>query len=53
MAREGEVSRVPVGQFEYYQWRLTPLGLELLQSKKPSRRKGKSSEQAASTHSDT
>lgn len=39
MAREGEVMKLPIGQFEYQQWRLTPLGRELLNAKPTRRRK--------------
>jgi hypothetical protein len=38
MAKEGEVVRIPVGQLEHYQWRLTPLGREKLLGKPPPRR---------------
>jgi hypothetical protein len=33
MAREGQVIRLPLGQFEYQKWLLTPLGRETLQRK--------------------
>jgi hypothetical protein len=33
MAQEGQVIRLPLGQFDYQKWRLTPLGLEVLQNK--------------------
>jgi hypothetical protein len=38
MAKEGEVVRLPLGQFEHFQWRLTPLGREALAKKPPARR---------------
>jgi len=38
MAKEDQVMRLPVGQFEYHQWRLTPLGREVL-AKRPTRRR--------------
>jgi hypothetical protein len=31
MAKDGQVYRIPVGQFAYQQWRLTPEGREELQ----------------------
>ena len=33
MAREGQVIRLPLGQFELYKWRLTPQGREVLLAK--------------------
>jgi hypothetical protein len=39
MAREGQVFRIPVGQLEHYQWRLTPLGREVLQAKPKAKRR--------------
>lgn len=38
MAREGQVIRLPIGQFGYQKWILTPQGREVLQSK-PTRRR--------------
>jgi hypothetical protein len=38
MAKEGQVIRLPIGQFEYQKWLLTPKGREALQAK-PTRRK--------------
>ena len=35
MAQEGDVYRLPVGQFNYQQWRLTPQGRDKLLQKKP------------------
>ena len=32
MAKDGQVMRIPVGQFEHYQWRLTPEGREVLRN---------------------
>jgi hypothetical protein len=40
MAKEGEVVRLPLGQFEHFQWRLTPLGREVLAKKPPPRKTG-------------
>jgi hypothetical protein len=40
MAQEGDVFRLPVGQFNYQQWRLTPQGRDkLLQKPKVRRRR--------------
>jgi hypothetical protein len=33
MAKEGHVYRLPVGQFEYQKWLLTPEGREVLEQK--------------------
>ena len=38
MAKEGQVYRIPVGQLDHYQWRLTPEGRKALEKKPPSRR---------------
>jgi hypothetical protein len=38
MAKDGEVIRLPIGQFGYQKWILTPLGREVLQTK-PTRRR--------------
>lgn len=38
MAKEGEVVRLPLGQFEHFQWRLTPLGRDKLAKQPPPRR---------------
>jgi hypothetical protein len=40
MAREGQVMRLPIGQFEYQKWLLTPLGKETLQNKPQGKRRG-------------
>jgi hypothetical protein len=39
MADEGQVVRLPTGQFGYQKWLLTALGREVLQSKPPPRRR--------------
>lgn len=38
MANDGHVFRIPVGQFAYQQWRLTPLGREVLQQRPQPKR---------------
>jgi hypothetical protein len=38
MARQGEVVRLPVGQFEYQKWILTAQGRDTLKTKPPPRR---------------
>lgn len=38
MAKEGQVIRLPIGQFEYQKWLLTPQGREALAAKPPPRR---------------
>jgi hypothetical protein len=40
MAREGQVLRIPVGQLDHYQWRLTPAGRRALQNK-PQRKRNR------------
>jgi hypothetical protein len=39
MVREGQVERLPVGQLDHYQWRLTPQGREALGAKQKKRDK--------------
>ena len=40
MARQGQVERLPLGQFGYEKWRLTPLGRKALENKpKPKGRR--------------
>ena len=39
MSQEGQVIRLPIGQFEYQKWLLTPKGREALQTKPPPRRR--------------
>jgi hypothetical protein len=39
MAKENEVYRIPVGQLEHYQWRLTAQGREKLLNKPKVRRR--------------
>jgi hypothetical protein len=42
MAKEGDVSKLPIGQFDYQRWRLTDAGLKVLQAKPvPKPRGGK------------
>jgi hypothetical protein len=40
MAKEGEVYRIPVGQFAFGKWLLTPQGREKLDAKPLPRKKG-------------
>lgn len=37
MAQDDQVFRIPVGQFSYQQWRLTPKGREILANQPPPR----------------
>jgi hypothetical protein len=46
MAKEGEVIKLPIGQFEYFQWRLTPHGREVLGTRPKRRRKLKPADAA-------
>ena len=39
MAREEQVYRIPVGQLDHYQWRLTAKGREVLENKPKIRRR--------------
>jgi hypothetical protein len=39
MAKQGEVMRVPLGQFDYQVWRLTPQGREVLEGRPKVRRR--------------
>jgi hypothetical protein len=41
MAKEGQVMRLPIGQFAYQNWRLTDQGREVLGAKPEKRRKHK------------
>ena len=41
MARQGDVYRLPIGQFELYQWRLTEQGRQVLLAKPPTRPRGR------------
>jgi hypothetical protein len=38
MAKEGQVVRLPLGQFEHHHWRLTPLGREVLEKRLPRKK---------------
>lgn len=51
MAKEGQAVRIPVGQLDHYQWRLTPLGRETLAKKPPPRKRSAPDAKRRSTES--